>query len=99
MDLTDFIIKRRNEALLVGDYGLYRKQLSRRLLTVRRKLGRTSPKGRKYTTKAPVTAEDIASNEELVQMVQFVPQNLIRTPGSSTYWSSPRNVPGPMPCI
>ena len=77
MDLTDFIISRRNEALLVGDYGLYRKQSSRRLLTVRRKLGRTSPKGRKYTAKAPITAEDITSNEELVHVVQSGPQGLI----------------------
>ena len=68
MDITNFIITRRNHALLVGDYGLYRTQLSRRLLTVRRKLGRTSPKGRKYTPKAPITAEDISSNDELVTL-------------------------------
>ena len=75
MDLTDFVISRRNEALLVGDYGLYRKQSSRRLLTVRRKLGRTSPKGRKYTAKAPISAEDIASNEELVQWYNLALKN------------------------
>ena len=66
MDITDFISSRRNEALLIGDYGLYRKQLSRRLLTVRRKLGRTSAKGRRYTLKAPITVEDVSSNHESV---------------------------------
>lgn len=64
MDVTDFIVSCRNGALLLGDYGIYRAQLSRRILTVRRKLGRTSPKGRKYTSKTPVTAKDVASNQE-----------------------------------
>lgn len=63
MDITRFIIDRRDKALLVGDYALYRKQLSRRLLVVRKKLKRTT-RGRKYTPKASITAEDIASNHE-----------------------------------
>lgn len=63
MDITKFVVSQRDKALLVGDYGLYRKQLSRRLLVVRKKLNIAS-KGRKYTPKAPVTAEDIASNHE-----------------------------------
>ena len=66
MDITNFIIFRRNKALSIGDYGLYRKQLSRRLLVVRKKLDYTSPKGRKYAPKAPVTSEDIANNHEYV---------------------------------
>jgi signal recognition particle subunit SRP68 len=64
MDITSFIVKRRNDALLVGDYGSYRKTLTARLLTLRRRLGRTSAKGRKYTPKAPITAEDVSSNPE-----------------------------------
>ena len=64
MDITNFIVSQREKALLIGDYGSYWKQLSRRLLVVRKKLNVTSPKGRKYTSKAPVTAEDIASNHE-----------------------------------
>lgn len=66
MDITNFIVSCRNGALLLGDYGAYRAQLSRRILTLRRKLGRTSAKGRKYTPKAPVTAQDVASNHEYV---------------------------------
>lgn len=64
MDITNFVISKRNDALLIGDYGSYRTALSRRILTLRRKLGRTSPKGKKYAAKAPITAEDIKSNHE-----------------------------------
>ncbi|KAL8807734.1 MAG: hypothetical protein Q9182_000545 [Xanthomendoza sp. 2 TL-2023] len=68
MDITRFIVTQRDKALLVGDYGLYRKQLSRRLLVVRKKL-KYSTKGRKYTTPIPVTAEDIASNHEFIHLL------------------------------
>lgn len=64
MEITSFIVTQRDKALLVGDYGSYRKQLSRRLLTVRRKLNHISYQGRKYAAINPITAEDIASNHE-----------------------------------
>jgi signal recognition particle subunit SRP68 len=66
MDITKFIVSQREKALLVGDYSSYRKQLSRRLLVVRKKLNHTSPKGKKYAAKVPITAEDIATNPESV---------------------------------
>ncbi|MCJ1251695.1 hypothetical protein MMC30_008930 [Trapelia coarctata] len=69
MDITKFVVSRRNDALLVGDYGSYRKQLSRRLLVVRRRLGRISPKNRKYAQKAPITAEDVSSNLEFIHLL------------------------------
>ncbi|BDD59424.1 hypothetical protein MPDQ_003009 [Monascus purpureus] len=62
MDITEFIFSQREEVLLVGDYNAYRAHASRRLLKLRRKLGQTTPKGRKYAAKSPVSAEDIASN-------------------------------------
>ena len=65
MDITSFIVSRRNNALLIGDYGLYRKQLSRRLLVVRKKLNYSS-KGRKYNPKTPITAEDLGRDHEYV---------------------------------
>ncbi|KAL8686327.1 MAG: hypothetical protein Q9218_007182 [Villophora microphyllina] len=68
MDITRFVVSQRDKALLIGDYGSYRKQLSRRLLVVRKKLNYSS-KGRKYTPKAPVTAEDIANNHEFVHLL------------------------------
>ncbi|KAL1970689.1 hypothetical protein VTN77DRAFT_4333 [Rasamsonia byssochlamydoides] len=62
MEITNFFFSRREQALLVGDYNSYRAQTSRRLHTVRKKLGQTTPKGRKYTAKPPVTAENVGSN-------------------------------------
>lgn len=64
MDITKFIVDYRESAFLVGSYGTYRAQLSRRLLTVRKKLGRATPKNQKYGAKAPVTADDIGKNVE-----------------------------------
>ena len=71
MDITGFVVAQRNKALLLGDYGSYRKQLSRRLLVVRKKLN-YSTKGRKYSAKPPVTVEDIASNHECVVLIALV---------------------------
>lgn len=64
MDITRFIVSQREKALLVGDYASYRKQLSRRLLVVRKKLHFTSTKSKKYAARHAVTAEDIARNHE-----------------------------------
>ena len=69
MDITAFVVSKRNDSLLIGDYGSYRKALSRRLLTLRRRLGRTSPKGKKYVAKVPITTEDVSSNPEYVIVV------------------------------
>ncbi|KAI9851892.1 MAG: hypothetical protein M1838_002463 [Thelocarpon superellum] len=69
MDITNFIISRREQALLLGDYSSYRAQTSRRLHTLRRKLNRTSSKGRKYVGGAPITAADVASNVEFAQIL------------------------------
>ena len=64
MDITKFVVSQREKALLVGDYAFYRKQLSRRLLVVRKKLQYTSTRGKKYAARPAVTAEDIAGNHE-----------------------------------
>lgn len=64
MDITKFVVSGREQALLYGDYSTYRAQLSRQLLSIRKKLGRTTKKGAKYTNNASVTAEDIASSNE-----------------------------------
>jgi signal recognition particle subunit SRP68 len=64
MGLSQFIFAQRYDILLRGDYAAYRSQLTRRLLSLRRKLGRTTPKGKKYTGASPITAKDVASNRE-----------------------------------
>ena len=65
MDITAFVVGQREKALLVGDYGSYRQQLSRRLRVVRKKLYPSTNKGVKYTAKEAVSVEDIANNHEL----------------------------------
>ncbi|KAF2136860.1 uncharacterized protein K452DRAFT_258544 [Aplosporella prunicola CBS 121167] len=68
MDITSFVVGQRDSALLLGDYNTYRQQLSRRLLTLRKRLGRTTPKNAKYSPKAPITAEDIAGSHDYVHL-------------------------------
>ena len=67
MDITNYIVSGRNEVLLVGDYSLYRAHLSHRLLSLRRRLGRTTPKGRSYSSQE-VTQEDIQQNHEFAHV-------------------------------
>jgi signal recognition particle subunit SRP68 len=62
MDITKLFFSRREEALLSGDYNSYRAQTSRRIHTVRKKLGHTTPKGRKYAAKAPITADNVGTS-------------------------------------
>ena len=68
MEITNFVITKRNDSLLLEDHRAYAKTVSRRLLTLRRKLGRTSPKGKKYTKKASILAEDVSSNHEYARL-------------------------------
>ncbi|MDI1485453.1 MAG: signal recognition particle subunit srp68 [Ramalina farinacea] len=70
MEITQFITSRRERALLDSDYSTYRKQLTKRLLTVRRKLQYTSSaKGKKYAAKPAVEAKDINQNHEYVHLL------------------------------
>lgn len=62
MEITDFIFKEREDVLLVGDYNAYRAHATRKLHKLRKKLGQTTAKGRKYTAKPAVTAENIGDN-------------------------------------
>ncbi|KAL9103997.1 MAG: hypothetical protein Q9163_001017 [Psora crenata] len=69
MEITKYIVSQREKALLLGDYGTYRRQLTRRLPVVRKKLYPTTSKGRTYTARQQVTAEDIGSNHEFVHLL------------------------------
>lgn len=72
MDITNFTIGNRDAALLIGDYHAYRNQLSRQLLALRKRLGRSIAKGAKYTNKNTVTAEDIASNNQNAHLLLLI---------------------------
>jgi signal recognition particle subunit SRP68 len=69
MDITHYVASYREAAFLVGDYSSYRAQLTRRLRTVQKKLGRATSKNAKYAAKTPVTAADIAANIEFLHLL------------------------------
>jgi signal recognition particle subunit SRP68 len=72
MEVTDFVFKEREEALLVGDYNAYRAHTTRKLQKLRKKLGQATAKGRKYTAKPAVTAENIGSNVSYVAVLSLL---------------------------
>jgi signal recognition particle subunit SRP68 len=63
MDITSFILARREKALSTGDYGTYRSQLSTQLANLRKRLGRSTSKNAKFTSK-PITVQDYQNNNE-----------------------------------
>ncbi|KAA8648568.1 hypothetical protein EYZ11_001102 [Aspergillus tanneri] len=69
MDITGFVFVQREDVLLAGDYNAYRAHLTRKLHKLHKKLGRTTPKGRKYTAKPPVSAENINNNVAYVHVL------------------------------
>ncbi|PGH16830.1 hypothetical protein AJ79_01474 [Helicocarpus griseus UAMH5409] len=69
MDITAFIVSHREDALLAGDYNSYRAQLSRRLHTIRKKLGQTTPRGKKYTAKPAITADNVAKDTNFAFLI------------------------------
>lgn len=64
MEITSFVVSGRVKAKDFGDYGTYRTQLSNRIHNLRTKLGIATKVRAKYSSKAPITAEDIAGNHE-----------------------------------
>ena len=99
MDITNFVVSQREKALSVGDYASYRKQLSRRLLVVRKKLHYTSIKGQKYAARPAVTAEDIAKDHEFVNAEHLLCDCSYRSTDSYTYSSLLLTELGPLLCI
>ncbi|RMZ84894.1 hypothetical protein DV738_g395, partial [Chaetothyriales sp. CBS 135597] len=69
MNITRSIVSERDRALLSGDYAVYHAQATRRIHKLRKRLGNATPKGRKYVPKTAVTAENVASNAEWVQLL------------------------------
>ncbi|KAL4881257.1 hypothetical protein BJY04DRAFT_189459 [Aspergillus karnatakaensis] len=62
MEITEYIFALREEVLVAGDYNAYRAHTTRKLHNLQKKLGRTTPKGRKYTAKPAISAEDVGQN-------------------------------------
>jgi len=66
MDITRSVVSERDRALLGGDYRAYHAQATRRIHAIRKRLGIATPRARKYTPKAPVTAENVSQSAESV---------------------------------
>jgi hypothetical protein len=66
MNITESLVLQRDRSLLTGDYKTYHAQTSRRIHALRKRLGVATPRGRKFTPKEAVTAEDVAKNVESV---------------------------------
>ncbi|KAI9683387.1 MAG: hypothetical protein M1829_005459 [Trizodia sp. TS-e1964] len=69
MDITNFIVSNRENALVLGGYNSYRAQLSRRLATLRKKLGKSSSKGKIPSIISSITENDINQNHEFVHLL------------------------------
>lgn len=64
MDITAFINEGREKALLYGDHSTYHAQLSKRLLSCRKKLGIVTKNRGKFQKQDDVTADNISENKE-----------------------------------
>lgn len=64
MEITSYIVQGRDQALLYGDYSTYHAQLSKRLLSSRKKLSIATRNRGKFQKKNDVTAEEVAGNKE-----------------------------------
>ena len=62
MDILSFISALRQEGLVLGDYNAVRGICSRRLATLRKRLGRQNSKSKKFIPQPPLTAEEVAKD-------------------------------------
>lgn len=69
MDIISFVSNLRQEALLLGDYNAVRGMCSRRLATLRKRLGRANKK--KFAQQPPLTAEDVGNDHTYIIQVIF----------------------------
>ncbi|KAJ5893773.1 Signal recognition particle subunit SRP68 [Penicillium taxi] len=69
MEITDYIFNEREEVISVGDYNAYRAHATRKLHKLHKKLGQATSKGRKYTAKPAVTAENVGSDVAYVHLL------------------------------
>ncbi|KAI1747539.1 hypothetical protein F4782DRAFT_543438 [Xylaria castorea] len=69
MDITNFVVSARNQALLYGDYTTYHRLLAKKLHASRRKLNIATKNRSKFAKRDPVTAEQIAENHAFLHLV------------------------------
>ncbi|PWW80022.1 hypothetical protein C7212DRAFT_162928 [Tuber magnatum] len=71
MEIIPFVSALRQEAQVLGDYHAVRKMCSRRLATLRKRLGRQTSKSKKYAPQPPSTAEEIAQEPKFVHLYLY----------------------------
>lgn len=64
MDITSFVVQGRDQALLYGDYSTYHRQLAKRLLNSRKKLGIATRNRGKFQKRDKITAQEVGGNNE-----------------------------------
>ncbi|KAF3009321.1 hypothetical protein E8E14_001054 [Neopestalotiopsis sp. 37M] len=72
MDITNFVVSARNQALLYGDYSTYHKQLAKKLLSCRKRLNISVKSRGKYNKKgdySEVTSERIAEDHAYLHLI------------------------------
>ncbi|EXJ54631.1 hypothetical protein A1O7_09972 [Cladophialophora yegresii CBS 114405] len=96
MNITSSLVSERDRALLGGDYNAYHAQATRKVQNLRRRLG-AATRGRKYTPKAPVTAENVSKNAEWVQLLLASSERAWASAMAMKSAQSPENTQKPMP--
>ncbi|RPA95997.1 hypothetical protein L873DRAFT_1812095 [Choiromyces venosus 120613-1] len=71
MEIIPFVSALRQEAQVLGDYHAVRTMCSRRLATLRKRLGRQTSKSKKYAPQPPLTAEEIAQEPKFVHLYLY----------------------------
>ncbi|KAI0478898.1 hypothetical protein GGR56DRAFT_632449 [Xylariaceae sp. FL0804] len=69
MDITNFVISSRNQALLYGTHTTYHRLVVKKLHKSRKKLNIATRNRAKYSKKPPVTAEQIAGDHGFLQLL------------------------------
>lgn len=64
MEITSFVVQGREQALLYGEYSTYHRQLAKRLLNSRKRLGISTKNRGKFQKRDKITAREAGSNHE-----------------------------------
>ncbi|KIW62409.1 hypothetical protein PV04_10587 [Phialophora macrospora] len=96
MNITTSLVSERDKALLGGDYNAYHAQATRKIQNLRRRLG-AATRGRKYTPKAPVTAQNVSKNAEWVQLLLTSSERAWASAMAMKSAQSAENTQKPMP--
>ncbi|KAI1410834.1 hypothetical protein F5Y13DRAFT_166918 [Hypoxylon sp. FL1857] len=68
MDITNFVVSARNQALLYGDYNTYHRQLAKKLHNCRKRLSIVTKNRGKFSKKDAITAEKLSENHEYLHL-------------------------------